>query len=99
LSPQNFPEYCNYVSDRINKALQKKRPSELQSQQVRLSFILNSDGSLKGKPVLLGDELDADMEELIIKSVEQVTPFLPFPKDYAQPEETFMLTVYFTEGE
>ena len=94
VAPKDFQGYCDYVSDRINQFLHKHSSLEAQKQEIRLSFILRSNGTLKGSPQVL-NATDKRIRDLVIRSVEEATPFFPFPGDYTQAEETFQLTIYF----
>lgn len=93
-TPDVFPQYCNYLSDRIERNLQGNIPSWIESQEAELSFILARDGSLIGRPKILSPT-DAEIKELITKSVEDSAPFFPFPEGYEKSEQAFILTVCF----
>ncbi len=95
--PQDFQQYCAYINDSINRSLQKNNPGALEGQEVELSFVLTSGGFLKEKPYILGNA-DGRIREMVIKSVEETSPFFPFPQDYNRAEETFRLTICFEEG-
>lgn len=95
--PRDFQQYCIYVRDRIACSIEKNMPGEVKGQEIRLIFVLAADGSLKGEPKLLGD-VDKRIKDLAIKSIEDESPFFPFPKDHEQPEETFRLTICFEEN-
>ncbi len=95
--PGNFPQYCNYISNKINRSIEKNMPREVKEQEVRLSFLLTCDGVLKEKPQLL-TKAEERVEDMVIKSVEEASPFFPFPQDCSRPEETFKLTIRFAEN-
>ncbi len=92
--PESFRQYCKYVSDEVNKNLKKNSPKRIKKQEVRLSFVLSSDGRLKGKPKFL-NKVSRKVRSLVIKSIKKASPFVPFPKDYGQTEETFRLNISF----
>lgn len=92
--PDVFPQYCNYLSGRIEQNLQGNIPYRVERQEVELSFVLARDGSLIGRPIILSPA-DAEIKELITKSVEDSVPFFPFPEGYEKSEQTFILTVCF----
>lgn len=94
VAPEYFEQYCEYISDRVGRNLQKNKPELVEEQRVQLSFVLFSNGFLKGEPVLLNNVGDK-VKEAVIKSVEESIPFFPFPKDYNHAEETFTMSVYF----
>jgi len=94
VQPKSFRQYCEYVSDEVNKNLGKNTPKRIKKQEVRLSFVLSSDGRLKGKPKFL-NKVSRKVRIVVIKSIKRASPFAPFPKDYGQAEETFRLNISF----
>ncbi|MFH1245470.1 MAG: secretin N-terminal domain-containing protein [Candidatus Omnitrophota bacterium] len=92
----DFQQYCNYITERINNTLRKYSPEGAgqERQQIQLSFILASDGSLRERPRVL-TPVSRELKELIVRSVEEATPFSPFPDSSAESEKTFNLTIYF----
>lgn len=95
--PRNFYQYCKDIDTRVNSIIQKNRPAEVKTQEVQVMFVLTSDGALKEKPQILTD-VDENLRDFIIRSVEEVAPFYPFPEDYHQSEETFKITICFEEN-
>lgn len=95
--PQNFQQYCEYISDKVKENLEKNRLDRIKKQKVQLNFVLTSDGALKESPKVLSS-VDDKIKDLVIKSVEESTPFFPFPEDYNQAEETFCLTICLEES-
>ncbi len=96
--PQNFGEYCAYISNKIDDAIQKNNSGRLTEQEINLSFVLNSDGSLREGPDVL-TPVDQRVEALLIYSVEQALPFYPFPDDYQRSREAFKVTVSFEDND
>ena len=94
VQPKSFRQYCEYVSDEVNKNLRKNTPKRIKKQEVRLSFVLSSDGRLKEKPKFL-NKVSRKVRSVVIKSIKGASPFAPFPKDYGQTEETFRLNISF----
>ncbi|MFC1632043.1 secretin N-terminal domain-containing protein [Candidatus Omnitrophota bacterium] len=90
----NFREYCDYLTDEIEQQLQQNTPRQIKRQEAELSFVLAYDGSLQGRPEILSF-VDQEVEDLIVQSVSGAAPFSPFPKDYLQDQETFILSVEF----
>lgn len=92
----DFQQYCNYITERINNTLRKYSPDGmgLERQHIQLSFILGCDGSLRERPRIL-TPVSRELNELIVRSVEESTPFAPFPDSSMEREKTFNLTIYF----
>jgi type II secretory pathway component GspD/PulD (secretin) len=95
--PRAFQRYCNYIGNKINGYIQQNSPPEFTRQKVDLSFMLASNGALKERPKVLSP-VSEDIKQLLIKSVEESSPFFPFPQDYQQKEEVFHLSISFEEN-
>jgi type II secretory pathway component GspD/PulD (secretin) len=94
---EDFRQYCNYIDDRIKRFLEKNRPRPATKQKVQLVFVLTCDGYLKHQPSVLSD-VDDKIKDSIIRSIQEASPFFPFPQNYNEPEEIFRLAVSFEES-
>lgn len=59
-----------------------------------VSFSLSSDGSLSGEPTLV-NKTPPELAELVLRSVKDSAPFMPFPKIIGNKTESFKITIAF----
>jgi len=92
------PEYMNYyqiIREKIKKAAYQMYTKQ-DSGEIYLSFAIASDGSLQGVRLLEGKSAQNQyLRELGLKSIQNASPFPPFPKELNYPQLSFNIIISF----
>ena len=94
------PQYLNY-NDRIRqkirqRAYQYANDPDFQKGEVYLTFVLESNGDLKETKIVNNKTFANDyLRRVGLKSIEESSPYPPFPKDFNYPELTFNVVISF----
>jgi hypothetical protein len=94
----NNPIYLNYyqiVRNRIKERAYENY-SQYEAGEVYLTFVLLSDGSLK-ELKLIEEKTSANqyLRDVGVKSIQDASPFPPFPRDLRYPELSFNVVISF----
>ncbi|MCX5716131.1 MAG: energy transducer TonB [Candidatus Omnitrophica bacterium] len=90
----NIDEYYKNIRGKIFEKVGLNYPSQPVQGEVKLSFCVLEDGSLKGAPVVL-KPVDQGLKASAIKSVQSAAPFPAFPKSFGKKEETFKISIIY----
>lgn len=89
-------EYINYyqlIRDKIRSKLLRNYKSNTPEGDVKLIFVLNSEGVLESAQHEKTD--NEELGRLALRSLKQAAPFRPFPKELTLPRMTFTVTISF----
>jgi TonB family protein len=93
---KDYVSYYQLIRQKIRSCLKNHYGTQYMEGDVRLVFVLKSDGSLISARV---DEDSSSANEALfdiaVKSVREASPFAPFPKALSLPKMTFELAVTF----
>ncbi|MDD2752233.1 MAG: secretin N-terminal domain-containing protein [Candidatus Omnitrophica bacterium] len=84
-------QYYKLISDRVKALTLFNQPKNTRGS-VEVLFILGSNGQLKADPQILSSNNQA-LNETVIASIKEASPFDPFPLEMNKPEETFRVTL------
>ncbi len=84
--------YYKLIRSRILRLVKDNYPRSRLRGNVIVSFKVSPDGSIVGKPRILAP-IDETLEILAIRSVEDASPFPPFPRSMRQKAEIFKLVI------
>lgn len=94
------PQYLSY-NDRIRQKIKQRayhyvNDPDFEKGEVYLTFVLLSNGDLKETKVINSKTLANNyLRRVGLKSIEESSPFPPFPKDFNYPELTFNVVISF----
>ncbi|MCM8761180.1 MAG: hypothetical protein NC938_00355 [Candidatus Omnitrophica bacterium] len=95
-STKDYINYYQLIREKIRQALKHHYKRYHKEGEVRLTFILRSDGSLSffevDKSASVRDEV---LRDIAIRSLKEASPFSPFPKSVDLPSMSFEVTVVF----
>jgi hypothetical protein len=100
----NNPKYLTYnddMRDMISRNIKQKAYAyvnhpDFQAGEVYLTFVLTSEGVLKGVKIIEDKTMANDyLRAVALKSIQESNPFPPFPKGFDYPEFTFNLLITF----
>lgn len=90
-------DYCLKVREEIKSMLEKNGRHFIREGNVYVRFIINRDGTLKDlvlyKKTARGMQ---PLERIVIKSIKEASPFLPFDDSIKEAELPFDLPIRFT---
>lgn len=89
-----YLDYCWELRDRILRILNERYPEEPLKGEVLLSFVLKSDGNLKGEPRIIKED-SSSLGNVVLGSIKEASPFPAFPEEIEGPEETFKVLISF----
>lgn len=84
--------YYNLVKNKVLNKISENYPRSNVSGDINVSFEVTSDGVLYGKPKI-ASPADATLKTLVLKSVEDASPFPVFPETIPESTENFKLTI------
>ena len=84
--------YYKLIRSRVLRLVKDNYPRSKLRGNVIVSFKVSPDGSLVGKPIILAP-IDETLKMLAVMSVEDASPFPPFPRSMRQKTETFKLVI------
>lgn len=94
------PKYLNY-NDRVRqkikgRAYQYVDSASFEPGEVYMTFVIGSDGFLK-QAQIIDEKTSANMftKSIGLRSIQESSPFPPFPKDLNYPELTFNVVISF----
>lgn len=91
--------YLNYyqcIRQKIKKFIMDNYPDYVACGEISLYFVLLSNGDLKELEVLQAKSShNHALKEVARKSIQQASPFLPFPEQLNQPQLSFNVVVSF----
>ena len=93
----NYLSYNQSIREKIReKAYQYVNHPDFANGEVYLTFVLQSNGILKATKVIEGKtSANVYLKEIGLKSIEESSPFAPFPKELNFPELTFNVIISF----
>lgn len=95
---KEYADYYQAVREKILKKLKDNYRDYYRNGDVDLSFVLNSSGILSRIDVNLGKSTEEkELIGIAILSLQQASPFLPFPKELTVPRLPLSLTISFKE--
>lgn len=94
------PKYLTYTETIRNKIRQRAYmfvdDPEFQEGKVYLTFAISSNGELQAAQIIEDKSAANDyLKKVCLQSIEESSPFPPFPKDLAFPELTFNVVISF----
>ena len=91
-----YLDYCQYVHEKVRKYIEDNCPYYVAGGEVRLHFVILSDGRLKEIEIVEERSTHVRLlKEIVRKSVRQAAPFSPLPKELNQTQQAFNVTVSF----
>ncbi|MCQ9207904.1 MAG: TonB family protein [Omnitrophica bacterium] len=91
-----YLDYYRSIREKIRELVLENYPRYVACGEVRLYFILSSDGRLKQIKILQErSSPNRILKEVASKSVRQAAPFLPFPKELNQAQLSFNVVISF----
>ena len=94
-----YKDYYQSVREKIVRKLKYNYRDYYRDGDVSLFFVLKANGSLVRIDVDLGKSTtDKKLIDIALLSLQQASPFLPFPKELDAAELPFSLTVSFKEN-
>ena len=95
---KEYGDYYKVVRERIVKKLRYNYTDHYRNGEVELYFVLNSNGSLKRIDVDTGKSTsDERLIGVALSSIQQASPFPPFPKELDAAQLPFSLMISFRE--
>ena len=95
---KEYGDYYKTVRERIVKKLKYNYSDYYRNGEVELYFVLNSNGSLKRIDVDTGRSTDDNrLIDVALLSIQQASPFPPFPKELDSAQLPFSLMISFRE--
>ena len=85
-------EYKNFVINKIKSCSAPLQGTGKGKGKIEVSFVLKSDGSLKGDPVVMNSS-DQSLNSAALSCVKNAVPFPGFPETLKKDEETFRLSL------
>lgn len=83
-------EYKKIIFDKIKAvSLSSKIP---QKGEIEVSFILDSNGQLKGEPRVVSSG-NQELNNIVIESIKNASPFPVFPKELKEKEKSFLVSL------
>ena len=96
---KDYTDYYNAVRQKIVQKLKYNYRDYYRDGDVNLFFVLRSNGSLTRIDVDTGKSTgDKKLIDIALASLQQASPFRPFPKELDAAELPFSLTVSFKEN-
>jgi len=89
LSPQQ--QYFKLITDRVKALTLFNQPKDTKGS-VEVAFTLAASGQLKNTPEIVSSS-NKDLNQTVIASIKEASPFDPFPVDMNKAEETFRVTL------
>ncbi len=95
-STKDYINYYQLIREKIRQRLKSHYGRQHGEGEVRLEFLLRSDGALLAADANRGASTqDAALVEMALKSLKEASPLPPFPKAIDLPRMSFDLTVVF----
>ena len=95
---KEYGDYYKTVREKIVKKLKYNYTDYYRNGEVELYFVLNSNGSLKRIDVDTGKSTDDwKLIDVALSSIQQASPFPPFPKELDAAQLPFSLMISFRE--
>ena len=94
-------EYQRLLYLKIHRSLKNnysKEKLEKIDGKMSLSFIVDSKGNLEGDPRLIMEKEDGEnslLKSFVLRSLEGIFPFLPFPENVKQEQQAFSIPISF----
>ena len=96
---KDYTDYYNFVRQKIVQKLKYNYRDYYRDGDVNLFFVLKSNGSLTRIDVDTGrSTADKKLIDIALASLQQASPFRPFPKELNAAELPFSLTISFKEN-
>ena len=99
VSPEEQAPYLDYyqsIREKIYEVVLKNYPRYIACGQVRLYFILCSDGRLKEiRLIQEGSTPNRPLQRIALSSVREAAPFIAFPEKLRQKELSFNVAISF----
>jgi hypothetical protein len=93
---KSYVDYFNAVREKIVKKLKRNYKSYYHEGDVDLFFVLSANGSLARIDVDMDSSVnDKQLIDIAVLSIQQASPFKPFPKELDERELPFSLTMSF----
>jgi hypothetical protein len=94
------PKYLTYTETIRNKIRQRAYnfvdDPQFQEGKVYLTFVISSQGVLQATKIIEEKTMaNSYMKEVCLRSIEESSPFPPFPNDLSYPELTFNVVISF----
>jgi protein TonB len=90
-------DYINYyqlIREKIKRNVRRRYRDRSREGEVRLNFVLNSDGSLAVSEVV-GGASDEELASIALASLREAAPFPRFPKDLSLARMSFTVEIIF----
>jgi outer membrane biosynthesis protein TonB len=95
-STKDYINYYDLIREKIRQRLKDHYSRQYREGEVRLVFVLRSDGTLTSEEADSAySTQDASLIDIALKSLKEASPLPPFPKALDLPEMSFDLTVVF----
>lgn len=94
-STKDYVNYFQFVRERIRHRLKANYTDRRNEGDVRLEFVLSSNGSLISVAVEGGSTDDKTLIDIATLSIKEASPFPAFPKALKVPSMSFNLVVSF----
>ena len=88
------PDYCTSVRKKIFHTLRKNYSDSTTKGEVLLSFVIEPDGNLKEKPVIIKED-NTLAGDLALQCIEESAPFFAFSEQIDQSEQKIKLLISF----
>jgi outer membrane biosynthesis protein TonB len=86
-------DYRKIIFDKIRStSIASKTDDKLLKGEVEISFILNSDGTLKNEPKVVFSS-NQDLNNMAVECIKSALPFPPFPASLNKEEESFEISL------
>lgn len=85
-------DYCNSIRNKILEQARLVKAFPDKNTEAMVSFVLESDGSLKEEPFVVS-EVNDNFKKLAINSIKNASPFPAFPQSLDKKEESFNIVI------
>jgi len=93
---EEYTAYYRMVREKIVQKLKHSCKSNFNKGDVKVIFVLNSNGTLNGLAIDVGKSTDdKGLIKVVLLSLQQAAPFPPFPKELSATKLPFSVTVAF----
>lgn len=96
---KGYQSYYKIVREKIIQKLNRNCKDYFKKGDVKIFFILNSSGALNSIAVDIGKSTeDKGLVNIVLLSLQQASPFPPFPKELKASQLPFSVTVAFADA-